>query len=284
MLTIGQAILLGALQGITELFPISSLGHTVLIPSLLGWQIDQSGDFFVVFLVATHFATALVLLLFFWRDWLRMFQGFFRSLLTRRLDSGDTYARLPWLLIAATIPAGLLGLIFQKKFELLFASPKIVAVVLILNGILLYAIEFIKRKRMRYENLRVTGDIAIARIPWISAIGTGLMQCLALIPGFSRTGSSLAGGLLSGLDHESAARFSFLLATPIIFAAAALKLPHLLHANYPIAPILIGAAVSGVAAFISIAFLTKYFKHNTLTPFAIYCVAAGLVSLFLLTR
>ncbi len=283
MITYGQAIVLGLLQGFTELFPISSLGHSVLLPALLHWNIDQEAPFFLVFLVATHLATALVLLGFFWKDWWKMTLGLIRSVVNRRIDPSDTYARLVWVLIIATIPAGILGLLFQKKVEGLFAAPQLVAGALVLNGVLLYGIELVKRQRRRYENLRVTGDSAIAKMPWLAAVGAGTMQALALIPGFSRTGAALAGGLLAGLDHESAARFSFLLATPIILAAAVLKLPTLLHAEYPIGPILVGAVVSGAAALFSVFFLTRYFKTNTLTPFAWYCIAVGATAFILVT-
>lgn len=281
-MTLIQAIILGLVQGITELFPISSLGHAVLVPALLGWHIDQTADTFVVFLVAIHLATALTLLVIFWRDWWAMLLGFFRTIAQRKIEPNDTYGRLIWLIIVGTIPAGLLGLIFQKKLEALFVTPRFVAVVLILNGFLLYGIELVKRQRVRYENLRNTGDVAIARQNWFQALGTGTAQALALIPGFSRTGASLGGGLLSGLDHESAARFSFLLATPIIFAAAALKLPELFHTHYPILPAAAGFVAAAVTATISVKFLLRYFRTNTLTPFAWYCVIAGLISVFIL--
>ncbi len=285
MLTLTQSIILGLLQGLSELFPISSLGHSVLLPALLKWSIDESAPQFVSFLVATHFATALVLLAFFWRDWVKVILGFFRLVSARSLKPAmqDTYARLALLIIVATIPAGLIGLIFHKKIEALFAAPALVAIVLILNGGLLYGAELIKRSRIRFENLRASGDSAIVKISWMQSLGIGLIQSLALIPGFSRTGSSLAGGLLAGLDHQSAARFSFLLATPIILAAAVLKLPGLLHATYPVAPILVGALVSGVGAIFSLNFLVRYFRTNTLVPFAWYCIIVGGVSFFLVT-
>jgi undecaprenyl-diphosphatase len=282
MMTYTQALVLGLVQGLTELFPISSLGHSVLIPALLHWQLDEHAQFFVLFLVATHLATALVLLAFFWKDWVKVIQGFFRLVITRKVDQQDTYARLAWLLIIATIPAGLIGLIFQNKIEALFAAPQLVAIVLLLNGVLLYGVELTKRSRMRFENLRNTGDAAIVKISFFGAIGTGLMQALALIPGFSRTGSSLAGGLLAGLDHESAARFSFLLATPIILAAAVLKLPALFHASFSILPILFGAVIAAIAAFLSLTFLVRYFKTNTLVPFAWYCIIVGALSFLIL--
>jgi undecaprenyl-diphosphatase len=284
MITYTQAFILGLIQGITELFPISSLGHSVLIPALFHWQIDQSSPMFVELIVATHFATACVLLAFFWKDWYRIILGFFRLVKTRNTSPSDPYARLAWLIIVATIPAGLLGLIFQKKVEGLFASPQLVALVLVANGILLYGAELLKRRRIRLENTRTSGDVAIVtKLSWLTAAGTGLMQSLALIPGFSRTGASITGGLLSGLDHESAARFSFLLATPIIFAAAVLKLPGLLHATYPILPILFGALIAACAAAVSIQFLVRYFRTNTLIPFAWYCVIVGIASFITLT-
>jgi undecaprenyl-diphosphatase len=282
MLTYAQAFILGLLQGLTELFPISSLGHSVLIPALLNWQVDEHAEAFVLFLIATHLATALVLLAFFWRDWVKVIGGFFRLVITRTADAQDTYARLAWLIIVATIPAGLIGLIFQNKIESLFAAPKLVAIVLVLNGLLLYGIELTKRRRMRFENLRNTGDAAIVKLSSFEAAGAGLMQALALIPGFSRTGSSLGGGLLAGLDHESAARFSFLLATPIILAASVLKLPELFHAQFSVLPILFGSVVAAVAAFFALAFLVRYFKTNTLVPFAWYCMAVGALSFIIL--
>jgi undecaprenyl-diphosphatase len=279
-----QAILLGGLQGVTELFPISSLGHSVLIPSLLGWHINQQDPYFLLFLVATHFATALVLLGFFYSDWVGIVRGIFRSLKNRRINPSDTYERLAWLLVVTTIPAGLLGLLFEDKLKVLFASPRIVALALIFNGLLLYGAEVVKKLRPVTEGAQ--GDEPIAALSWGKAVQVGLMQCLALVPGFSRTGATLGGGLLVGLDHERAARFAFLLATPIIFAASALKLPELIGAQqYPVGQIVAGAVASAICAYLSIRFLTRYFKSNTLTPFAIYCALAGVgASLVLLTR
>ncbi|MDR3546725.1 MAG: undecaprenyl-diphosphate phosphatase [Candidatus Pacebacteria bacterium] len=285
MLTYGQAILLGLLQGVTELFPISSLGHSVLLPALLGWHLNEGSQYFLLLLVATHFATALVLFGFFFNDWMRIIAGFFRSLLRGRIERDDVYARLAWVIIVATIPAGLIGLLFQTKLQELFATPTVVAVFLMLNGGMLYLTELLRIQRMRLLASHASVDLAISRLPWISAIGTGFAQSLALLPGFSRTGSSLSGGLLSGLDHESAARFAFLLATPIILAASVLKLPELIHVHqYPVYQIGAGAIAAAVGALVSVAFLTRYFKSNTLRPFAIYCIAAGFISLILLTR
>ncbi|MDB5189465.1 MAG: Undecaprenyl-diphosphatase [Parcubacteria group bacterium] len=278
MITYLQSIILGGLQGFTELFPISSLGHTVILPRLLGWSIDQSAESFVIFLVATHFATALVLVFFFWSDWWKIAFGFFRSVGARRIPAGDTYARLAWLIIIATIPAGILGLALDKKFEELFAAPAVVALFLVGNGFLLYGAEILRKRRSLPEHNDPDG--AIVQLSFLQALAIGSMQALALFPGFSRTGAALAGGLLCKLNHESAARFSFLLATPLIFAAAALKLPKLFSAGngLPLAQILTGSVVSAICAYFAIKYLTKYFKTNTLVPFAVYCVIAGVVS------
>ena len=279
MLTILQALVLGLLQGLTELFPISSLGHSVILPALLGWNIDEGGQTFLVFLVATHLATALVLFFFFLRDWINIIQGLLRSIITRRVDPRDRYAKVGWRIVIATIPAGLLGLLFQKKLETVFASPHIVAVFLFLNGLLLLWAEYATRRSRRLSAEQSSTDSYIARMPIVGAVIVGFAQALALLPGFSRTGAALSGGLYSGLDHASAARFSFLLATPIILAAAVLKIPEIFAPGYPVMPVVVGAISAAVASFFSVVFLTRYFKTNTLKPFAIYCMLAGAGSL-----
>lgn len=276
MITFSQAIILGLLQGFAELFPISSLGHSVILPALLGWNIDQSAPYFLVFLVATHLATALVLFGFFFIDWLLIIQGLLRIAITRKIDPRDRYAKLGFRLVIATIPAGLLGLIFQKKLAVLFASPHIVAVFLFLNGILLLWAEYTTCRKRRLQTSPENADAVIARLPISGVLLTGTAQAIALLPGFSRTGASIAGGLHAGLDHTSAARFSFLLATPIIFLAALLKLPILFTTSgYPVMEILAGSVAAAGAALFSIVFLTRYFKDNTLRPFALYCMVAG---------
>ena len=285
MLSYFQAIILGAIQGITELFPISSLGHSVILPSVLGWDINQNDNFFLVFLVATHIATAVVLFGFFFKDWVLIVKGIFRSLKMRTIDQTDTYAKLGWLIVVSSIPAGILGLLLEEKLKILFASPRAVAIFLILNGFLLYGAELLRRKKIEMQSSH--NDEQIAKISWMQAVKIGLAQCLALIPGFSRTGSTIGGGLLIGLNHEDSARFSFLMATPIIFAAAVLKLPELLMSNDTniIGPILTGSVVAGIAAYFSISFLTKYFKTKKLTPFAVYCILLGIgTSLLFLLR
>lgn len=287
MLTYFQAALLGLLQGASELFPISSLGHLVLVPRILGWQLDLSNSQFVAFVVLTHLATALVLLGFFWRDWVNVVRGIFRSLAMREVREADVYAKVGWLLIVSTIPAGIAGLLFQERIQQLFAAAQLVAFALILNGVVLFAAE---RLRKRAQEGRAD-DAKIARLSWAQSVGIGLAQCFALIPGLSRTGLTMTGGLVSGLSHENAARFSFLLATPIIFAAAVLKVPELFglpaaansaQAGSPIlGQAIVGALCAAVAAYLSVRFLTKYFETKTLTTFAIYCVAAGIIALFL---
>lgn len=278
MLTYFQAILMGLLQGITELFPISSLGHSVILPSLLGWKINQTDPFFLTFLVATHFATALVLFLFFWKDWKQIILGIITSLKEREISESNYYAKFGWLLVVGTIPAGILGLLFEDTFKKLFAWPEFTAIMLILNGIMLFGAELLRRKKS--ETTESGSDKRLAKITWAQTIKIGLAQALALIPGFSRTGATITGGLLIGLSHEDAARFSFMLATPIIGAAALLKLPDLASQagiNY-LGPIAAGALSAGIAAYLSVKFLTKYFETKKLWPFAVYCVIAGAVA------
>lgn len=282
MITYVQALILGALQGATELFPVSSLGHSVILPSLFGWHIDQGADFFLAFLVATHLATALVLLGFFAKDWLKIIAGIFRSLKERVIRDDDSYARLGWLIVVGTIPVGILGILFEKQLQSLFASPRVAAIFLVCNGVLLWGMEMYK-KRSRLQSadnragVQIDADSRAARLTWSQSVKIGCAQCLALIPGFSRTGATLGGGLLVGLDHESAARFSFLMATPVIFAAAVLKLPELALSGQSgvWGPIIFGAIASAIAAYLSVKFLTKYFRTHTLMPFAIYCLIFG---------
>ena len=275
-----QAIVLGILQGITELFPVSSLGHSVIIPSIFGWNIHQNDEFFLTFLVATHLATALVLLWFFRRDWARIVGGIVRSLREREIRPGDTDAKLGWLLIVGTIPAGLLGLIFEHALRSVFASPQSAAIFLFCNGLMLFGAERLRRRAPGPDPLLPDADARIAaRTTWRDALEVGSAQALALLPGFSRSGASMAGGLLVGLSNEDAARLSFLLATPIIGAAAALKLPELFgHQGDGVrGPAAVAALCSAGAAYVSIRFLMRYFHTNRLTPFAIYCVIAGAV-------
>jgi undecaprenyl-diphosphatase len=278
LISYGQAIILGLLQGVSELFPVSSLGHSVILPRLLGWNIHQNDKYFITFLVATHLATALVLLGFFWRDWVRIVKGLGRSLRDRGIDPADTDAKLAWLLVVGTIPAGILGLLLEHKLRHAFASPRSAAFFLILNGFLLYGAELLRRRAPQVEQ---DDDARIARqMGWSGAFGVGAAQALALIPGFSRSGATMGGGLLVGLSNKDAARFAFLLATPIIGAAAVLKLPDLFgsQGNGVRGQALVGALCSAVTAYLAVRFLMRFFETNTLVPFAVYCVAAGLAA------
>jgi undecaprenyl-diphosphatase len=273
-----QAIVLGLLQGVTELFPISSLGHAVVAPRLFGWDIHQNDTFFLTFLVAVHLATALVLLGFFWRDWERIVRGFGRSVRDRGIGQDDADAKLAWLLIAGTIPAGILGLALEKPLRKLFASPTDAAIFLIVNGLLLFAAERLRRRAPDAPEREADEDDRIAhRVSWRQAGGVGAAQALALIPGISRSGVTMGGGLLVGLNNRDAARFGFLLATPIIGAAAALKLPELFgkDGNGVRGPALVAAICAAISAYLAVRFLMRFFETNRLTPFAIYCVVAG---------
>ncbi len=278
MITYFQAIIIGLIQGISELFPVSSLGHSVILPKLVGWNINQNDPFFLTFLVATHLATALVLFVFFWKEWVNIIKGIFRSLAQRQIKSDDVWAKVGWLLVVGTIPTGILGLIFQDKLRSLFASPQSAAFFLILNGAVLYAAEILRKKAPENKSGRESyGNIA--KLSWWQAVWVGISQILSLIPGLSRSGSTMAGSLLVGLSNEDAAKFSFLLATPIIGAAAALSLSDFFKPQnyYLIGPSLAGALAAAVAAYFSVKFLIKYFHTNKLTPFALYCLTAGVV-------
>ena len=282
MISYWQAIVLGLLQGVSELFPISSLGHSVIVANLLGWNIKENDNFFLVFLVGTHFATALVLLWFFWRDWVRIVRGIGRSLRDRQIAPDDKDAKLGWLLVVGTIPAGILGLLLEHKLRAVFTSAESASIFLMLNGFLLYGAELLRRRAPAVEDADAkVADARIAdRVGWKESAGIGAGQALALIPGFSRSGATMSGGLLVGLSNEDAARFAFLLATPIIFAAAVLKLPDLIGStgNGVRGQTLVGALCAAVSAYFSVRFLMRYFHTNRLTPFAIYCFCAGLAA------
>jgi undecaprenyl-diphosphatase len=278
MLSVFHAIVIGLVQGLTELFPVSSLGHSVILPHLLGWHINQNSQYFLTFLVATHFATALVLFIFFWKEWVKILKGLGRSLVERQVKSSDVYAKLGWLLVVGSIPAGILALLFQTSISKLFASAQLAAGFLILNGVILLLAEKLRKRAKSGENeTSKTSDANISKLGWWHSVGIGVVQSAALIPGISRSGTSMSGGLLSGLNNEDAARFSFLLATPIIGAASLLKLPTLFNASaapYRTA-ILMGALAAAIASIFSVRFLVRFFKTKRLTAFGIYCLIAG---------
>ena len=279
-----QAIILGALQGIAEPFPISSLGHAVLLPHLFGWNIHQNDDYFLSFLVATHCATALVLFFFFLEDWKRIWFGFVRSV-RGQATPRDLDARLAWLIIVGTIPAGILGVALEHKLRSLFASPTTAAIFLTVNGVLLLAVERFRRRPPRPGDGEGDGDARIAKMGFRQAFGIGAAQALALIPGISRSGVTMGGGLLAGLSNEDAARYAFLLATPVIGAAGVLKLPELLGSTGDgvRGQALVGAIAAALTTWAAVKFLLRYFETNRLSPFGVYCIVAGVFCLIVFT-
>lgn len=307
MLTYFQAVAIGLLQGVSELFPVSSLGHSVLVPALIGgdWQhlvTESSQDnsessTYLSFIVALHVATATALLLYFWRDWVRIITAFIRSVVRmvpkRQWDVTDSDERLAWLIVIATIPVGITGLLLEHVFRTLFAKPLAAAVFLTINGGILLVGERLRRQaevrtaqvlaeRRSVGALAVseaggTGHRQLLTLDYREAGVIGFFQTFALLAGISRSGVTMVAGLLRGLDHEDAAKFAFLLATPVIFAAGVLKLPNLfgeggagIHGQ-----VVAGSLVAAVGAYFSVAFLVRYFRTRTLIPFGVYCLAAG---------
>ena len=344
-LTYLEAAVVGLIQGVTELFPVSSLGHNVLLPALVGgsWARDlnvaATESPYLAFIVGLHVATAIALLIYFWRDWVRIVKGFFSSLRqiarpaegTSRwmLQSADE--QLAWLIILATIPVGLAGLAFEHLFRVIFGKPVYAAVFLIVNGLILIAGErFRSRASLRADrqiaagrehgsvaaHARPAGHAAGRQDAWegtvwesagpvpaswegedpdyaaesdqrlaamrpVQAVVIGSSQVVALLAGISRDGVTMVTGMARGLSREDAARFAFLLATPVILAAGALKVPDLMgplgsgiHGQ-----VVVGSILSGVGAYLSVRYLTRYFQTRTLTPFGVYCIIAGLASI-----
>jgi undecaprenyl-diphosphatase len=274
-----QAIVLGLLQGVAEPFPVSSLGHGVILPRLAGWDIHQNDKFFLTFLIATHLATAIVLLFFFLSEWKRILAGLFRSLREREVRADDTDAKLGWLLVIGTIPAGVVGLLLEHPLRSLFASPQSAAAFLIVNGFLLLTFERLRRRPPRAGDEAGDPEKEISRMSFRQAAAIGTAQAAALVPGISRAGITMGGGLLVGLSNAMAARYSFLRATPIIGAAALLKLPELFgHDGDGVrGPALVGALCAGFTTFFAVKFLLRFFETNRLTPFGIYCILAGVI-------
>ncbi|MDQ1484718.1 MAG: undecaprenyl-diphosphatase [Actinomycetota bacterium] len=312
-LTFFQAIVIGIMQGVTELFPVSSLGHSVLIPGLVGgsWQSLVSQEHakespYLAFIVGLHVATAIALLLFFWRDWVRIVGGFVSSLRYRRLET--VYEKMAWLIIIATIPAGIIGLALEHTFRTIFAKPFAAAAFLTVNAFILLAGEQLRRRAKARaaadpaETVAVEpeagetadaavdpdhdarNDVAITRRFSLRDAGiVGVFQSLALFAGISRSGITMVAGLLRGLNHEQAVRFSFLLATPIIFAAGVYKIPDLMG---PLGTgirgqVFAGSVAAFIAALVAIKFLVRWFRTRTLTPFAWYC---GIFGVFCMIR
>jgi undecaprenyl-diphosphatase len=283
-MSLWQALFLGFLQGATELFPVSSLGHTVLLPKLLGWNLNQSDPTFVPFVVLLHLGTATALLVIFRREWVGIIRAFVRAVYNGRIGD-DTNERLAMLLFVGTIPTALLGAFFESEFKKLFASPRIAAGFLVVNGGIMGVGELLRRrgeKRRRADagTDRERAFVDESNLGFVPAVIVGTSQSLALFPGISRSGSTITAGLIAGLKHESAARFSFLLATPIILAAGVLEVPTLFQSGGQLGVYFAGALTAAITAYLSTRFLLRYFRSGRLDPFAVYCVALGLIGLF----
>ena len=354
LMTYPEAMVVGLIQGVTELFPASSLGHNVLIPALVGgsWARDLNvaapESPYLAFIVGLHVATAIALLIYFWRDWVRIIRGFFTSIRDR--DVSTTDQKLAWMIILATIPVGLAGLFFEHAFRVIFGKPVLAAVFLVVNGVILFAGEKFRPRKSRQADAEVAedrrqamtpalvqhepaagvaavglaaavegstttvgpprrpghgshaaakpdpralraadsaaavlADRRLSKLDFLQALVIGSAQILALLAGISRDGVTMVTGMFRGLSREDAARFSFLLATPVILAAGALKMGDLIQKGHGIyGPILAGSVLSGVGAYVSVRYLVRYFQTRTLTPFAIYCVLFGLGSIIYL--
>ncbi len=280
-----QAIVLGFLQGVTELFPISSLGHTVLFPTLFGWNElvkaqSQSESFWLAFVVMLHVGSALGLLFYYRRDWVQIVRAFFRTLAKRRVETSTE--RLAWLIIAASIPAGIIGLALEHQLRTITAKPELAAIFLMVNGCLLLGFErFRRRAEVRElairEGAKPDGGRELDTLEYREALVIGAAQSTALVAGISRDGVTMGAGLVRGLDHSDSARFAFLLATPIILAAGLFKLPDLLgHLGNGIrGQAIVACATAAVTAVFTVAFLVRWFKTRTLIPFAVYCLVFG---------
>jgi undecaprenyl-diphosphatase len=280
-----QAIVLGLLQGVTELFPVSSLGHTVIFPTLFGWTSvvraqSQSESFWLAFVVMLHVGSALGLLAYYWREWLQIIAAFFRTLRTRRAETPTE--RLAWLIVTASIPTGILGLAFEHPLRTLTAKPLLASIFLVVNGFILLGAERARRRAAVRELVRrrgatVDGERALGSLEYREAAVIGVAQSSALVAGISRDGVCIGTGLARGLDHTGAAHFAFLLATPIILAAGLFKLPDLLGplGSGVRGQALVACVTSAVAALLTVRFLVGWFKTRTLTPFAGYCLAFG---------
>jgi undecaprenyl-diphosphatase len=314
-----EAAVIGALQGVAELFPVSSLGHSILLPAVIGgsWardlDVSAPDSPYLAFIVGLHVATATAMIVYFWRDWVRILRGLGTSIRDRCVETADQ--RLAWLLVLATIPVGLAGLLLDHLFRTVLAKPVPTAIFLVINGVLLLAVEGLTRRRavagahagpdaaaLEAPTVRLDAptevfgagggagvgvapartaeersDARVAKLPLLTAVLIGAAQILALLPGISRSGATIGGGLLAKLSHEDAARFAFLLATPVILAAGVFSVGDLAGpAGDGIrGQVLLGSVLSGVGAYISVRFLTRYFEHRSMRPFGVYCIVAG---------
>jgi undecaprenyl-diphosphatase len=276
-----QAIILGLIQGVTELFPVSSLGHTVILPQLFGWDSvvkaeSQPESFWLPFVVGLHVGTAIGLFIFYFRTWVDIVRELVKSIIGRRIENSTQ--RLGWLLVIATIPASVFGLLLEHPLRVLFTKPLAASIFLTVNGLILFFGEGVRRGAENRNKQGVKPKRELDSLNWKEAAIIGVAQIGSLFAGISRSGITMVAGLVRGLDHEDSARFAFLLATPIIFGAGIVKLPDLTGplGNGIRGQTLVGAAFACVAALISVRFLSKYFHTNTLIPFAIYCLLAGI--------
>jgi undecaprenyl-diphosphatase len=281
-----HALILSLLQGAFELFPVSSLGHTVLVPALLGWPENQSDPSFLAFVVMLHLGTAAALLIFFWRDWVRIIAAVLRSIARRELSS-DADEHLGWLIVAGSIPAGVLGLFLKDPLTQLLAKPLLAAIFLAMNGAVLLAGERLRqssRAAVAVGGPQPPSRTTLAHLGLPHAFGIGAVQAFALLPGFSRSGMSMVGGLLARLNHVDAARLSFMLATPLILAAGVLELPEVFSPGAAVGPglALMGLAVSGVTAYLAARFLMRYFQTERLDVFGYYCLVFALFAMIVL--
>ncbi len=273
-----QAMVLAVLQGASELFPVSSLGHTVLVPALLHWNVDRSDPTFLAFVVALHLGTAIALIVFYVRDWARIVRALLTSIARGKLSS-DPDERLGWLLIVGTIPVAIVGLFLEKPVRQFFGSVPLVATFLILNAFVMFAGEALRRRALHQAD----ASQPLATLSWRDGGIIGFSQAAALLPGISRSGSSIVAALVMRLTHEDAARFSFLLATPVIFAASVLEIPQLFAPGSAriLAQAGVGGVLAAVTAYASVAFLTRWFHAHDLRPFGWYCLIFGAACLAL---
>jgi undecaprenyl-diphosphatase len=287
LITTFQAVVLGAIQGITELFPISSLGHTVILPNLFGWSNivawqSETESPWLAFVVMLHVGSAIGLLIYFWRDWVEIITAFFRTLGKRRVET--TAEKMAWLIIAASIPTGILGIALERVARQATAKPEVASIFLIVNGFILIGAERLRRRSEVRTMAREEGrsgqdpDREIESLSYKEGVGVGFVQSTALIAGISRDGVVMAGGLQRGLDNAGAAKFSFLLATPIILAAGIFKVGDLLGSNGDgiRGEAVVAAVVAAIFAVLTVHFLTRWFKTRNLIPFGIYCLVFGL--------
>jgi len=273
---------MGLLQGASELFPVSSLGHAVLVPSLLHWSFKQSDPSFLPFLVLLHLGTATALLVLYRDQWVAIISGFLTAAIRGQMKTDSE--RLAMLLLVGTIPAAVLGVFLESRIKSLFASPYVAAGFLVVNGLLMLGFEVVRRRHEKGGS-RVEQESQFAnaeRISFRAAALVGACQALAFLPGISRSGVTIGGGLLAGLRHQEAARFSFLLATPVILGAGLVELPELFKSGVPVLEYVAAAVLSGIAAYASARFLLRYFRSGRLDPYGWYCIGAGLAGLALL--